>query len=387
MNSTDLKYLGPLPKVLSRIDEKSILRRLPWAFFVVVVFPTLLAALYYLVLAAPRYVSEARFVVRSASGGGTPSAFGVALQGVGIAPAQTEAFAVHEYVNSLDAARDLKRRFNLSAVLSPPGSDFLYRYPRPWESRSDEGLKNALRRFVTIGYDSTTSISTLRVEAFSPADARRVASALLDGGESVVNQLNERSLSDAVVQGRLNQEQAQARLVQAQADLTSFRNRERMIDPVRTATESSQLLGEMMAQLAQLRAERDQIATDAPSSPQIRSFDSRIAAYERQLAAERARMAGSSGSLAPSIGVYERLTLSRDLAAQELAQTTAALLAAQQDTRRQKLYLERIVQPTLPDVALRPRRLLSVLIVLGSCLLAYSVGWLLWAGVREHRQY
>jgi len=34
-----------------------------------------------------------------------------------------------------------------------------------------------------VGYDSTTGISTLRVEAFRPGDAHDIANALLDSGE------------------------------------------------------------------------------------------------------------------------------------------------------------------------------------------------------------
>ncbi|AQR60889.1 chain-length determining protein [Brevundimonas sp. LM2] len=386
MTEPHLQYVGPLPKALTYDGKGAKWKEWPWGFIVVVVVPTLIAAIYFLLIASPVYVSESRFVVRTANGGGNPSSFGVALQGVGLSAGQTDAFAVHEYVRSTNAVADLERTMDLPAVLGPPGTDLFSRYPRPGEYRSDEGVQKALYRFVTVGYDSTTSISTLRVKAFRPQDAQRIALTLLEGGEALVNRLNERSVNDAVAQAKLAQTQAQTRLNQAQSTLTSFRNQERFIDPVRTATESSQLIGGLLETVAQLQAERSQLASEAPSSPALPSLDGRIAAYQRQINAERAKVTGSSGSLAPKIGQYEEMILDRELASEELTQATAVLIAAEQDARRQRLYLERIVAPSLPDQAIEPQRLLSILVVLTSCLLIYGIGWLLWAGVREHRQ-
>ncbi len=82
MTEPNLSYLGPIPKALTY--EKPNLpwwKRLPIPFVVVVVFPTLIAAIYYLLIASPRYVSETQFVVRAANQSQT-SSLGVALQGV-----------------------------------------------------------------------------------------------------------------------------------------------------------------------------------------------------------------------------------------------------------------------------------------------------------------
>lgn len=386
MAEAQINYLGPIPEALTfREESKPWWRRLPIGFLLVVALPTLLAALYYLVIATPRYVSEARFIVR-ASNQSQPSAIGVALQGVGLSTTQSDAFAVHEYIKSRDALRELGRRFDIAAILNPPGADAFSRYPRPWDSRGEEGLYKGLGRFVVVGYDSTTGISTLRVEAFRAEDARQLNLALLAGGEQLVNRLNERAVGDAVTDATLARDEARTRLSGIQQQLTAFRNREGFIDPEISARESSSLIGGLLATVAQLRADRAQLVGEAPQSPQLPILDGRIAAYERQIAAERAKVAGASTSLAPRVGVYEDLNLQRELADRELTQATASLLAAQQEARRQKLYLDRIVNPNLPDKPTQPRRWIAILTVFASSILIYGVGWLIWAGVREHAQ-
>ena len=384
MTEPRLEYVAPLPHAPTYQGPKPIWSRIPWPFVVVVVIPTLIAAIYYLLIASPLYVSEARFVVRSA--GVAPSALGVALQGVGLSAAPSDAFAVHEYVTSSESIADLQKRFDLAAMLGPRGADFATRYPRPGERRTSEGLQKALKRFVVIGYDSTTGISTLRIEAFRATDAQRLGVALLDGGEALVNRLNVRSVNDAVADARLARDQAQVALTEAQRQITAFRNSEQFIDPTKSAAESSELIGRLMITIAELEAERSQVAAGAPQSPQLPGIDNRLAAYNRQLAAERAKIAGNASSLAPRVGAYEELSLKRELAGEQLSQTTAALLSAEQSARRQQLYLERIVSPTLPEEPLEPHRWRAILIVLASALLAYGIGWLVYAGVREHRQ-
>lgn len=386
MTDPQLNYVGPIPKALTGPKRpRPWWRQVSWPFLAVVILPTLLAAIYFLLIASPRYVSEARFIVRSVNSAQV-SPLGVALQGVGLSPTMTDAYAVHDYIMSPAGLRDLRRRFDMRAVLGPPSADMFSRYPRPGEALNEEGMRKAFKRFVTVGYDSTTGISTLRVEAFRPEDARAVNAALLAGGELLINRLNDRSAAAAIAEAEANRTLAQTRVAESQTQLVAFRNREQFLDPTVTATESAQLMGTLMSTLAQLRAERAQLAAEAPESPQLPALDGRIRAYEAQVAAERARMAGTSDSLAPKISAYEDLVRAREYAERELAQATTSLISAQQEARRQRLYLERVVEPSLPDAAIEPRRWLSVLTVFLAVLLAYGIGWLVWSGVREHKQ-
>ncbi len=353
----------------------------------VVALPTLAAAIYYFLIAAPLYVSEARFVVRSKAQA-PPAALGGLLSSVGVSlgGGQTDAFEVHEYMISRDAVADLSRRYGLREKLDRPEADFLMRFPRPFEGRSFENLFKEYKRFVTVGYDSQTGISTLRVEGFRAADAQTLANALLDGGETLVNRLNDRSMSDAVAQAQREVLEAETRGIEAQAALTDFRNRERMIDPDRASVAGLDLLGKLETQLASMRAERAGLAASAPDSPQLPVLDKRIAAFGAQLEAERSRTAGESDSLAPKIGQYEQLTLARDLAVKTLEASVINLESARMEARRKQLYLERVVSPDRPDKAEEPKRLRTVFTVLVASLVAYATLSLVIAGLREHRQ-
>lgn len=386
MTAPHINYVGP-GNLLEppRQPKKFSWKRLPYGFLIVVGVPTLIAVFYFTIIASPRYVSEARFVVRSANSV-QPSAVGLALQGVGFSTGMNDAFAIHEYMTSRDGLAELQKHHNVADIFGKRGADTFSRYPRPGESPNEESLYKAFRRFTTVGYDAATGISTLRVEAFSAQDALSLNKSLLDSGEDLVNRLNERASRNAVKDAEDALARALSEVQASQGALTALRNSARFIDPRAAAAESSQLIGGLLVTVAQLRAERAQLQAEAPSSPQLPILANRIAAYENQIAAARAAVAGDSASLATKVGEYEELTVRREIADKQLALATSALLSAEQEARRQKLYLERIVEPNLPDAPLLPRRWLAILTVFASALLAYGVGWLVWAGVREHRQ-
>jgi capsular polysaccharide transport system permease protein len=364
------------------------LARLPWLFLGVVVMPATLCAIYYLLIAAPLYVSEAEFVVHTRNQSQSMGV-GSMLQSVGVSlgsEQETDAYEVQNYMNSRDAVEDLVKNHRLRDILDRPEGDFLFRFPRFFESSSFESLFRSYRRFVDVNLDTQTGISTLKVRGFRPEDAQMIATALMASGEGLINRLNSRAMDDAVAQSQRQVDDAETRVLEVQTALTKFRNTERLINPTQSSTAGVDLLYKLEEQLDELRAERESLAASARDNPQLPAIDGRITAYNAQIEAERSRLAGQSSSMAPEVSEYERLTLERDMSAKALESAFGGLETARLDARRQQLFLEPVVNPNLPDRALEPNGLLIVTIVLVSGLVIYAIISLLIAGLREHRQ-
>lgn len=385
--SEQLRYIGPLAGTTHQSTGPwaEVRRRVSLSFLIVVLLPTLAGAIYWGLIATPRYVSEAHFIVRKTNES-RPNNLGLVLQSAGLSAGVSDSFAVQEYMGSRDAADTLDERFDLEKVFTRNGADFFSRYPGLFTTPSEEARYKALKRYVSVAYNGGSGITTLRVQAFTPQDARAMSLALLASGEDLVNRLNERSAADAVAEAERAVTEATARRATIQQQLTAFRNREQFIDPQVAAAESTQLISGLLSTVAQLRAEQAQLRAAAPQSPQLPVLQGRINAYEAQIEEARGRLAGESDSLVPKISAYEGLALQRELADRALTEASAALLTAQQDARRQKLYLDRIVEPNLADKPTQPHRMRAILIVFLSSLVAYMLGRLLWAGLREHRQ-
>ena len=124
--------------------------------------------------------------------------------------------------------------------------------------------------------------------------------------------------------------------------------------------------------------------TVAPRNPAIPAVRNRIAAVTRQINAQTGRAVGTPGGIASKMGNYEKLSVEQDFATQMLTAAQASLEQARTDAQKQQFYLERVVAPNVPDDALLPHRLKSILIVLASLLCLYFVGWMLVVGILEH---
>lgn len=355
----------------------------PW-FWALVGLPTLLAGVYFFGIATDLYLSEVKFVVRGPAKAAT-NTFSSLLSSAAASAVSEDTFAVHEYLLSRDAVRRLEREDDLRTLLGRPEGDLVTRFPGYLYWRTDfEALYKTYSRFVSVEIDSTSGVSTLRVKAYRPEDAQRVAQALLGFSEELVNALNQRSRHDALAVFQREVDDTERRIADIQTQLTAYRIKQKMLDPKSASAGPIELLAQMNAQLANAKAQLAEVLRNSPNSPQIPLVRTRIAALENLILDERAKVTGDTNSVATALSEYERLDVQRQLAEKQLASAFTSLEAARLEAHRKQLYLETIARPNLADYPLFPRRIISFATILGGCLLTYGIAWLLVAGVREH---
>jgi capsular polysaccharide transport system permease protein len=362
----------------------AILRKRPFLLFGVI-FPTAMVTVYYLVFAAPTFVSESKFVVRLSSPP-SQSPVGAILQNSGIARSQDDTFSVSDFLLSRDALRQLDFREPLHEIFASPKADFLTRYPRPWDSDSFEGLYRYYLSRIDVVHNSSTGITTLRTRAFSAQHAFDLNVDLLSAAGGLLVRLNDRAREDAVEYSRREVAEAEQKLLDVQDEITKYRNDEQMIDPTRVSVAMLDTIGRLSTELALARARRAEVETAAPESGAVPNLSNRIAALEDQIDKERVKLVGNDKSVSAHIAGYERLTLKREIVAKALALATASLESASADARRQRLYLEPIVQPNLPDEAIEPYGATHILVTFLLGAVISLLCWILGMAAAEHSQ-
>jgi capsular polysaccharide transport system permease protein len=293
--------------------------------------------------------------------------------------------AVQDFIMSRDAVRELEQKDDLRTLLSRPEGDFVSRFPGILYWRKDfEALFSRYEHFVSVETDTGTGVTALRVKAYRPDDAHTLASALLSYSEQLINDLNERARRDAIDTARREVDRAEQRIAEVQTELTAYRVQQKMLDPKSASSGVLELIGQMNAAQANARTQLGELLNNSPNSPQIPLVKNRIASLDKLIAEERAKLSGESGSVVSAMTEYERLNTQHELAEKALASAFTSLEAARIEAQRQQLYLETIAQPNLADYPLFPKRIVSFLTVVATCMLAYGLAWLLVANVREH---
>lgn len=353
-------------------------------FIATVVLPTLVATIYFGLLASNVYISQSQFVVRSPDKPST-SGLGILLKSVGFSNAGDEILITQDYVRSRDALRSLNRDGFVEKSFGSPAISIFDRFnPLGWNG-SFEDLYGYYGGKVGIEHDAASSISTLTVKAFDPQDAKRMNAELLDLAEGLVNRLNNRGESDLLEFAQREAREAEIGARRASQALAGFRNSQGIVDPEQQATVQLQLVSKLQDELIGARLQLQQLQALAPENPQIPSLRTRIAGLTRQINSEFGRVAGGQQSLSASAVRYQRLALDREYADKRLVAALASLQEARNEARRKQAYVERIVLPNLPDEAQEPRRIRGILATLILGLVAYGILTLLLAGVREHR--
>jgi capsular polysaccharide transport system permease protein len=374
-------WSGPVPT--PRRPRRSIggmFKRHP--FFWTVLVPTVFAAVYFFAIAAPQYVSEARFVVRGRSAAPS-SPLSEAISSAGFRATSEDAAGVKEYILSLDAVGALRQRLDLVALFRRPEADPVSRLW--WAEPPAERLFDYFVRMISVEPDITSGIVTLKVRAFRPEDSQALAEGLLALSEGLINRLNVRMQEDSLRVAREELERAENRVLATQSALTVFRERERSVDPNRSAALALETVARLENQLAQTQAELSEAGNFARAdAPRMVTLRNRVDALTRQVAEERRRISSTDAGLSQQIGEYERLSALRDLARAQLVSATNSMERARIDAQRQQIFLLRVVQPNLPEYARFPHRYKEVLYLFIVLSVAFGLGWLLVAGTREH---
>jgi capsular polysaccharide transport system permease protein len=369
------------PPQKSIVDRIKDVNRL---LLLTVILPTLISIIYFGFIASDIYISESRFVVRSPQRQNS-AGLGALLQSTGFSRAQDDTYTVHDYIFSRDALKKLDDEFAVGKAFSSSNVDMFSRFSGLDWDKSFEALYRYYQKHVTVDSDSLSSISTLTVSAFTPADAFQINEKLLEMSESLVNQLNERGRQDMIRFASAEVATAEQKAKAAALAVSTYRNLKGVFDPEKQSALQLQQVSKLQDELIATKIQLAQIRSLTRDNPQIPSLQKQLETLQSEINSETAKVAGGDRSLANKSTQYEGLILERGFAEKQLAAALTSLEQARNDAQRKQLYLERIVQPSKPDVAMEPRRIRYVLATLVLGLIAWGILTMLLAGVREHK--
>ena len=235
-----------------------------------------------------------------------------------------------------------------------------------------EALYRAYGHFVSVEIDTASGVSTLAVKATGRRTRSCSRDALLSYSEQLINELNERARRDALgtVPARGRQHRAADRADPGRADRLSRSSRRCSIRRARRPAPLELVGADERGSRPTRRAQLGEVLKNSPNSPQIPLVRTRIASLDKLIAEERAKVTrrhqfGGRRARANTSGS----TLQRQLAEKALASAFTSLEAARLEAQRQQLYLETIAQPNLADYPLYPKRIVSFVMVVVTCLL------------------
>ena len=323
-----------------------------WLF---VGIPTLIAGIYYSLLATPMYATRAEFVIQQAESQ-IGSGLGGLFSGTQFATSQ-DSIAVQGYLQSRDAMLRLDADLDFRAVFADPNVDELQRLDDP---NSIEAAYKIYQKYVKIAYDPTEGIIKMEVSAPDPKLSAAWSERLIHYAEEQVNQLSERLRNDQMKGANASFAEAESRLLAAQTRLVELQEVNKVLSGEVEITLLSSQITALETQLTQDRLALAQMLSNAtPNRARVEPLERRISTLEVQIRQLRDRLTQDDTTSGRSIArIQSELVLAQtDVQTRQLLLTQAAqqLETARIEANRQQRYLSLSVAPVAPDVASYPR--------------------------------
>lgn len=355
-------------------------------FLLIVFLPAALTAWYLWERAVDQYASTVGFSVRTEETTSPIELLGgiSALSGSG----SSDADILYEFIQSQELVARVDRQLDLGAIWSKPENDPLFSYD---PDGTIEDLVAHWGRKVQIYYDGGSGLIEIRVLAFDPTDATRIAEVLFSESSDMINALNDAARADALRYASQERDSAIQRLKDARTAVTAFRNRTQIVDPSIDMQAQAGLLGNLQAQQAEALIELDILAASTrPGDTRIEQAERRVTVIEARIQEERRKLGIGSGTqggevFADLVGEYERLAVDREFAEQAYVGALAGYDAALADAGRQSRYLAAHVLPTKAERALYPQRLQIFGIVTLFLVLGWAIACLVFYSLRDRR--
>lgn len=352
-------------------------------FWLFVVLPTIVLAIYYGFIASDVYTSESKFVIRSPNQR-SASGIGMVLQNIGFNASSDDSYLVRDYLSSRDAVQNLKAKLDIQTKYSAKSVDVVSRFGTIKEP-TFENFYEYFNKKIKVVYDPASSISSLQIEAYTAKDAQNINEELLKMSEEVINRINNNAKNDILAASEKEVQEAQEVSAKAAEALAKYRVKNDVFNPEGQSAIVLQEISKLQDALIQTETQLTQAREITPENPQIKAMETRIKSLKKSIADKSKLVTGPSDISFSNRSVeYQRLQLEKELADKQLASAMATYEQSKNDFNKKQLYLERLAMPSLPDEATKPKRFKNTLSGFVFGLLLWGVVRLFVAGVREH---
>lgn len=381
-----------VPTVYEKLRKQRRQRRLAMALWLV--GTTLVALVYYGIIASSRYVSDTQMVLSQQAG--LPGAGGMAAEagkssllsligmGAGGSQQSDDTAIVVNYLQSPEAMEALDRAIGLRKIWSDPAVDY---FSRLSDHASKEDFHKYYLKHITVTFDEVNPVIELKAEAFRPQEAQLIAKTLVRLAQDKLNIAFNGMREDALHFARSEVAQAEHQLASVNEQLRVYRNEHRDIDPRLSVQTVGTVTGGLFGQLAGAEANlRTMLSYAKPSSPQVKALKAHIEALKQQIAADRGLLAGNGVEkpYADRLAGYEDLVLKQKFAQDSYTAALSFLSSNRATLAHQQAYLVDFLAPTLPQDPTEPQRGRAILLTLLASALLWLTGSLVTSALREH---
>jgi capsular polysaccharide transport system permease protein len=335
-------------------------------------------------VAHDQYASYVGFTVRSEEVSSGIEILGGITDLSGSSTSDTE--ILYKFINSRQMVEAVNRDLDLASIYENP-DDPVFGMP---PDGTIEDMQAYWRRVVKIYFDTRSGLLELRIVAFAPEDAQRVAQHIVSESTSIINELTAIAREDTTRYAREVLDRTIERLKEARQAINTFRARTQIVDPLADTQGHLGLLNNLQTQLAMALIELDMVRQTARSGdPRITQGERKVQVIEARISEERNRFGSETetedDTYSRLVGEYEELAVELEFANSSYLSALAAYDSALAEAQRKSRYVAAYQDPTLAQSAEYPQRFLISALTFGALLLSFMILCLVYYSLRDRQ--
>ena len=340
---------------------------------------------YWLLMASDRYVSQAHVIIQRTDVSAAQSVDFASLLGASNGASRGDQLLLREHLLSLDMLGKLDAQLDLRRHYSDTRRDPLSRL---WAA--DASLEKFYRHHlsrVSVELDDYAGVLRIQAQGYDPKAAQAIVQLLVAEGERFMNEMAHELAQDQVTFLQKQVTVLGERALQARQAVLRYQDAKGLVSPQAAAENLGAIVSKLEAQRSELQTERTALSAYlVPQHPRIVQIGQQIAAIDKQLAQEQAKLAAPKGrQLNRTIEEFQRLEMEAEFAQTVYKTALVALEKGQIEATRNIKKVSVLQAPSLPQYPLEPRRLYNTLVSLLLAALLAGVAHLLAAIVRDHK--
>lgn len=365
-------------------------------FILLVIIPLVLFSFYQLLIASPRYLSQAQLIIKEPDSMSTLDPAMALLTGFGVGSSSSDTELVKAFVYSNDMLQYLESNFDLRAHYTNTDYDMFSRLD---SDASTEDLKDYYKKHIEVLIDDKSQVISVQVQAFQPEFAMTINQAIVNRAEWYINEISHRLAEEQLTFVKKEFELVDEKLRSAKSQLLGFQQRHNLLDPTAEGMAFQQITygieAEIAAKRTQLHLLRNSMSANAPMVIQARS---ELESMEDQLSRQRGRLTQqreddpslpedeqnlSVSQLLAKFGEYK---IDMELALNAYMSSQISLEKSRIEAYRQLKFLVTVESSTLAQDAKYPDVTYNIALFFVLNILLFGIGRILLATVNELRR-
>ncbi|MFT6271103.1 MAG: capsular polysaccharide transport system permease protein [Alphaproteobacteria bacterium] len=363
-------------------------------FAILVLLPFVLFTFYQVILASPRYESQARLIVKEPNGMATLDPAMAFMSGFGVSSGNTDTELVKAFIYSTDMLSYIDQELSISEHFSSTEYDF---FSRLSAQASNEDKLGYFQDRVLVEIDDKSQIVSVFVQAFTPEFSHLVSQIIVARAEWFINEIGHTLAKEQLKFVQQEHALVEKRLKSVKTELLSFQSRHDLLDPQAEGMALQQIAYQLEGQIAVKRTElRTLRSSMSENAPQVLNVAAQLQSMTQQLENERGRLTDQSSSedmlpeevnlnVSQILAKFSDYKINLELALKAYTSSQVSLEKSRIEAYRQLKYLVIVESPTQPQEAKYPEVFYNISLFLAITLMIFGIGRIVIATVKELR--